>query len=258
MSAVTVSPLVGSATVAAVVAGGLAMARVVVVIGERRSTAAWVGDAIGDVRRSTARAHVARLGDVLRASRVHQWWSTRRAERERADLLPEFVVATTRALESGVGLRGALGDAAEVVGAPFSADMARMERRAATGMSLSECLELWAREVGGDDAALVATACVLGARTGRGTAEALAGVATTLSERRDVAAESRSLASQAKASATLLVVLPVVASLGLAFIDPTTVRTLVTTPLGIGCLVVGAALDVVGAWWMQRMIGAVA
>ena len=134
--------------------------------------------------------------------------------------------------------------------------MARLTDFGRVGLSLTDALDRWATELGGDDARLFATACVLGAESGRGTADALSGVADTLADRRDVVAEARTLTSQARASAAMLVAMPLVLSVGLAFIDPSTAATLFTTPFGLGCLLVGLGLDVLGGWWMHRMVGA--
>jgi tight adherence protein B len=135
--------------------------------------------------------------------------------------------------------------------------MARVITRAGVGLSLTDALQRWAVEAGGEDVQLFATACLLGAESGRGTAEALAGVAVTLADRREVDAESQALTSQARASAGMLAALPVVFTLVMSLVDPSTITTLFATPLGLTCLVAGVGLDAVGVWWMHRMIGAV-
>ena len=89
---------------------------------------------------------------------------------------------------------------------------------------------------------------------GGAAARALDGVAASLRSRAVVADEARALASQARASAAVMVALPViVAALGGAA-DPRLARTLLGTPLGLTCVVVAALLDGVGAWWMQRVV----
>lgn len=242
-----------------VVLGGLRLSALVYRLGERRGSVSRSGARLLDsaVDRTPALPLVVRLRGAVRGVGLSRWWAARGATRERARLLPDFVEAVARSLSAGASLGRALSEAGEAVGDPFDLDMERLTSRAALGIPLTQALDRWAIEVGGEDARLFATACVLGAESGRGTAGALAGVADTLADRRDVAAESHSLSSQARASAAMLVALPLVFSIGVAFIDPATTRLLFTTPLGLACLAGGLMLDALGGWWMHRLVAAV-
>jgi tight adherence protein B len=227
-------------------------------VGERRTASAASGHRLrGDPGAVTATELVRRLAERFDGAGPARWWRDRRSAAERERRLPELVDAVARAMGSGASLGRALEDAADVVGEPFTRDVARLTRRVAAGVGLAQALERWADEDGGADLRLVVTACVLGAEAGRGTADALLGVAATLGDRRDVVAEARALSSQARASAVLLVALPLVFVVGTAFVDPTTTRSLLTTRLGWACLLGGLTLDAVGAWWMRRIVGGV-
>jgi tight adherence protein B len=250
------SPWVGSAVVSATVAIGLLGARFVVAAGERRGarTTGVRGLAVLGGGATTTRGIGQRVVTVARATRAARWFEGRKADAERARLLPDFVHAVSRTIADGASLRTALQDGAEMVGEPFKTDVSRLIARAAVGLSLTDALERWTVEVGGEDLQLFTTACVLGAESGRGTADALSGVGVTLADRREVQAESHALTSQARSSAAMLVGLPVVFTLVMSLIDPSTLRTLFATTLGLGCLIAGLALDALGAWWMHRMI----
>ncbi len=59
-----------------------------------------------------------------------------------------------------------------------------------------------------------------------------------------------------RATAGLLAVLPL-AGIGLAAgLGANPLHVLLKTPLGLGCLVVGVALDLVGVWWTGRLVSA--
>jgi tight adherence protein B len=189
--------------------------------------------------------------------RARAWWRERRTASERDAQLPEFIDGVVRSARVGMSLPVALHDGAEVVGAPILDDVVRLEREVALGVPLVDALHRWARAVASDDLDLFVTACDLGAEMGRGTADALEGVARTLSDRRDVAAEAHSAAAQARASAFLLAALPVAFTVVLAAVDPTSLTVLVGTPTGWACVAAAVALDSLGLWWMRRMIGAV-
>ena len=79
-------------------------------------------------------------------------------------------------------------------------------------------------------------------------------VAATLRERRELRAEARALATQARASAGVLTVAPVAFAALVSAIEPGVVAFLVTTPAGLACLAIGLALDGLGALWMARIV----
>ena len=67
------------------------------------------------------------------------------------------------------------------------------------------------------------------------------------------AGEVRALASQARASAVVIVVAPAVFAVVAALADPEVLHFLVGTPAGLACLVGGAGLDAAGGAWMRAI-----
>jgi tight adherence protein B len=90
---------------------------------------------------------------------------------------------------------------------------------------------------------------------GGSVASVLDGVTDTLRDRIALEREVAALSSQARASAAVLVVAPVVFAVLAAVADPRVARVLLGSPLGWACLAAGAALDGVGALWMARLVG---
>ena len=102
---------------------------------------------------------------------------------------------------------------------------------------------------------LVGAAVDLGAETGGATGQVLDGVADTLRERLALEREVAALSSQARASAALLVVAPVVFAVLAAAADPRVGAVLTGQPVGWACVAAGLLLDALGALWMRRMVG---
>jgi tight adherence protein B len=98
----------------------------------------------------------------------------------------------------------------------------------------------------------VLTAC---AELGGPPAGPLERVASVLLARAAERAERRAASAQARLSCRVLTVVPLGVLVFLVLTEPA-VRTALTTPAGMACLVAGAALDGLGWWWMRHLIGA--
>ena len=99
---------------------------------------------------------------------------------------------------------------------------------------------------------LAAAALGLAATTGGSPARAIDGVAATLRSRLAVADEVRALSTQARASAVVISVAPLVFG-GLAGLTDARTRSFLASPPGLVLLAIGAGLDALGAWWMARL-----
>ena len=119
---------------------------------------------------------------------------------------------------------------------------------------VADALEAWSDAHPRRPVRLVAGALAVAEAAGGRAGPALDGVATTLRARAAVADEARALASQARASAAVLVGLPVVVAVGGAAADRRVADALLGTPWGWGCIALAVLLDGAGALWMQRVV----
>lgn len=176
--------------------------------------------------------------------------------RRRADVVA-FTETCARSLRSGSTLLEALEDGGRSdvgLGGGLEADMALLRRRIDSGSSLPAALQRWGEDRHDPDVWLVVSTCRLGHELGGPLAEAFDTIGGAIRARRDVAAEARSLSSQARASAALLVALPVlVGAVAVAF-DSSTRQVLLGTPLGWACLAGAVLLDAAGVAWMRRLL----
>jgi len=174
--------------------------------------------------------------------------------RRRDRQLPDALDRLGSSLRAGDALGPALVSLAGVVPDPLGTELRVLARRVQHGRSVADALAGWsASEQASPDVRLVVAALTVGAGSGGEVARAVDGIATTLRERHEVAAEAHALATQARASATLLVTAPFVFTALVAMVEPEALRFLLTTPTGLGCLVLGIGLDGIGAAWMARI-----
>jgi tight adherence protein B len=167
--------------------------------------------------------------------------------------LPVALEGTARGLRAGASLRDALADAASTVPEPLRAELAAIARDAKQGGSLTEALDRWGALRRQRDVRLAAAALALVAETGGAPARTLDAVAATLRERSAVEREVRALATQARASAGVVAVAPLVFVAMMALVDPSTGAFLLGTRAGLLCLTAGLVLDGAGGLWMRQI-----
>jgi tight adherence protein B len=175
------------------------------------------------------------------------------ARARRRTQLPHALEALAAALRSGSSLPMALEEAGRATPTPLGAELAELAAGAAQGQPIAVVLDGWTRRHGDPGTRLAATALALATGVGAAPARAIDGVATTLRERLELAAERRALASQARTSALVLSAAPLVFAVLLGMSDDAAGRFLLHSRAGWACLALGLGLDAVGAWWMSRL-----
>ncbi|MGH9118612.1 MAG: type II secretion system F family protein [Acidimicrobiales bacterium] len=176
----------------------------------------------------------------------------RRREAERSRALAPAVEAVARSLRAGGSVRTALADAAAVARPPLGDELGLVVKACEQGIPIRQAIEHWAARPTAD-VRLIAAAVALGVDAGAGLARTLDGVAATLYERAAVDREVRALSTQARYSAAVLAVAPLVFLAVVAGLDGGTLRFLLGTPAGLACLGLGLGLDLAGGWWMARI-----
>lgn len=196
-----------------------------------------------------ARAVVAQLMSARPLRPVHGL--IERRTRRLLDLrIPDALDRVVRQLRSGATLPLALSSVGE-----DDPVFARISAELRQGRSLSDTVEDWRQEDELPNRQLTATALNLASKTGGASARVLDGVAASLRERVALEREVAALSSQARASAIVLVVAPVVFAAAASMVDGRILDLLLGEPIGWACLGLGLGLDALGAVWMTRLIG---
>ena len=180
-----------------------------------------------------------------------------RSDRENRALdrqLPAASASLARSVRGGATLLVAMEDLVTVVDPPISADVSELLASVHRGVALDDALDAWQRRRSSRSLGLLVAACRFGHAEGGDLAAALDGAAVSLLDGIEVADEARALSSQARASAAVLVALPILGAAGFSLLDPSVAATLFTTVPGWTCLVLGLSLDALGAWVLTRMV----
>ncbi len=170
--------------------------------------------------------------------------------------LPEVLEAVSRGVRAGLSLPTAFVEGAAQAGPAVAPTMAAPVAALAAGRSFERAIRAWSGSgVGARSRGIeLATAALLVAGSAGGNrARALDAVAATLRERHALGRDAHALATQARLSALVLVVAPLVFAVFVAGADRRTLAFLVGTPGGWFCLGTGLVLDALGGWWMARL-----
>lgn len=190
---------------------------------------------------------LAGAGAAVFARRRYDAGRERRRRRRAAHVLPGVVSDLARSVASGATLEAALDDVAPNVDGVLGAEMRGAVELLARGHGTGRVLVLWERATVVDGVDLLVGACRFSVGHGPALVGALDGVASALLDRVEVADEVAALASQARTSTAVLIALPPVGGALFGLLDPGYLQVLTTTTVGRGCLVVGTALDLLGA-----------
>ena len=177
-----------------------------------------------------------------------------RRRRQRDAQLPDALDRLAAGLRGGHAIGPALRELAGATSAPLGAELRSLATALDHGVPVAAALDRWAAHRDASaDVRLVAAALKLGAHAGGEVARAVDQISTTLRERRELQGEVRALATQARTSAAVLAIAPLAFTVLVSTIEPRAVGFLVTTPLGLVCLVLGLGLEALGAVWMNQI-----
>jgi tight adherence protein B len=193
---------------------------------------------------------VVRVSTMSLVERLH------RTARRRRQADPTGIAAwcdgLARAVRSGASMAAALREAEPSVA--HRDQIADLVLAIDRGASLHDALDVETHDADLGLALTVVRACV---EHGGPPAEPLNRVAATLRARGAARAEQRTQSAQARLSAIVMTLLPVVA-LGVLLLTSASVRAVMTSPVGVGIVVFGGGLNLVGWRWMRWLIAGAA
>ncbi len=168
--------------------------------------------------------------------------------------VPLALDAMAASLRSGAGLVVAMHDVSSSQVGMSGRDFALMCREIDKGRRVVEALDAWATRRPLRCVRLTAAAMALAVETGGAQAKALDGVAATVRQRLDARTRAKTAATESKASAFALTILPAVISGPVLVLSADARYFMFHTSVGATTFVVGVLLDVIGAFVMAQMI----
>lgn len=168
--------------------------------------------------------------------------------------LPDALELVSRSLRSGSSVLQAVEETIPVVSGPLGSAFGRVIAATSRGEPLRGAFGRLADQSQLGEVRVAVAALTMAAESGSGPSRALDGVAQSLRDGQRLHREVAALTSQARTSAVVLIALPIVFVASNAVADPSSLSFLLKDDLGRFCLGIGLALDVLGWFWMSRLV----
>lgn len=170
------------------------------------------------------------------------------------DQFAEAVGLIGNAVKSGLSVLQAFELVAKEMPKPISTEMATVLQAVRIGIPIDVALEDWSQRIESDDLRMFVTAISLQRATGGPLSEILDLLGDTVRERRRIQGQIRTSTAQGRASAWVLCLLPVFFLLATYLLNPEYVGLFFQHPLGFVMLTIGAGLDLIGLFFIRRII----
>ena len=193
------------------------------------------------------------VGSVMLSRAFFGWFDNRRREQ----MLAQFSDALTmiiRSVRVGIPVQEAIRGVAREAPHPTGPEFARLVSRTSVGVSIDDAMAEMAARAGIPEYRFFATAIALQNQTGGALSETLENLADMVRKRVALKARGHALASEAKASATVLVALPFVTGGALCVLNPAYISMLITDPTGRTLLASAVGSLGMGIFTMRTMI----
>ena len=168
--------------------------------------------------------------------------------------LPDLLQALAGALRAGSGVQSALRHIVAQTPPPLAQEFGLMLREQRMGVSFEQALGALYERMPTEGTGLVVSSLKIAAQSGGSLAETLERIAATLRARLHLLGRVRALTSQGRMQAWVMACLPIVLGAVLNELDPESMKVLWQTPLGWTVLGIVAGLELIGIFFIRRIV----
>jgi tight adherence protein B len=181
-------------------------------------------------------------------------WELGRYQDKLIRQLPDTIQVVVSATRAGLPVSEAFRAIAGESTSPTREEFMRVEREMALGGTPDEALLSLHERTGVAEYAILAVTIGVQARSGGRLAETIQNLAETVRERLAISGRAKALAGEAKMSATIMCILPVLAGLMMSALNPGQLNILFTDPRGIRMFSIGIITLLLGIATMRQLI----
>jgi tight adherence protein B len=168
--------------------------------------------------------------------------------------LPQAFALQSSALRAGNSLTATLRIMSQELPAPLGEELSLTVREAELGTDIGDALARMASRVASRDVTLWVTAMTVHRRTGGSLPKILESLGNRIRERTQMRAEVRALTAQGRLSGLVVAGAPVGFFLLLSATSRDQMSLLYSSPTGLAVLAVGIAFQLLGFFWIRRVL----
>ncbi len=168
--------------------------------------------------------------------------------------IPDMVWLISSALKSGYSFLRALQVVTREMSEPISSVAKKVVDECQFGVPMEDALQRMADRIRSYDLGLVVTAVIIQSQVGGSLAQVLDSIAETIKERIQIQGEVASLTAEGRLSGIVLIALTPLLAGFLMIANPGYISILIKEPMGIRMIIAALVLQVVGIWWIKKMI----
>jgi tight adherence protein B len=180
--------------------------------------------------------------------------SLRRRQSRLVEQLADTLSILASSLRAGYSFLQALDTVSKEIGEPSATEFQRVVAEIRLGRPIDDALTAMAERVNSDDLRWAVIAINVQRQVGGNLAEVLDIVSNTVRERAYIRRQVAVLSAEGRISVGILSCLPFVVMLYVSIVNPSYIRPLFTTTVGLVILSVGALFMGLGIWIMSRMV----
>lgn len=168
--------------------------------------------------------------------------------------LPTVLTLMANSMRSGYSYMQAIDLVAKEVPDPLGGEFALLLKEINLGITMEEAFSNMVKRVNMDDFDLVVTAFLIQRQVGGNLVELLDKISATIRGRITMRGRINTLTAQGKMSGLVLCLLPVVLGVAIYLVNGEYMTTLFNHPIGKMMMLLALGLQVMGIWWMRKVI----
>ena len=168
-------------------------------------------------------------------------------------LFPEAIDLVVRSVRAGLPVSQALENIGTDIGAPVGPEFARIANQMSIGVSLDDAMHEALVRIDLPEMRFFAVTLILQRETGGQLAEVLLNLSDTLRQRKAMKMKIQALTSESRASSKIVAAIPVLAGIGMYYLNKPSMMLLFETPTGNNMLIYSVGSVFIGLMIIKKL-----
>lgn len=168
--------------------------------------------------------------------------------------LGDAIVLISNSLKAGYSFFQSVDIVVKEMSGPISEEFGLLQKEINLGMTTEAALENLVRRVSSDDLELVVIAVMIQRQVGGNLAEVLDNISSTIRDRIKIKGEVRTITAQGRMSGMIISLLPPALGLLIYLLNPEHISVLFKTTLGIAIIGFSVIMELIGIYFINRIV----